>query len=187
MRILALGLCCTCWSILTGSTGRADDHQYKLQPLKYNHPGLAVDLGVGLWAWPMPMDYNGDGKLDLLVACPDKPSNGVWYFENIGQPGEKLPRFKPAVRTGPNDVRFMDFTLSKPAVRLGPASHNMQVSYVDGQPRILVPGANTWISRIPALPKPLGSIPSPTSMIPPGGFGPTCGGTWTSMAMECKT
>jgi hypothetical protein len=22
----------------------------KLEPLKYNHPGLVVDLGVGLWA-----------------------------------------------------------------------------------------------------------------------------------------
>ncbi|MBP84060.1 MAG: hypothetical protein CMO61_09475, partial [Verrucomicrobiales bacterium] len=29
---------------------------WKLQPLKYNNPGLVVDLGVGLWAWPLPMD-----------------------------------------------------------------------------------------------------------------------------------
>ncbi|MEY3772410.1 MAG: hypothetical protein RL067_424, partial [Verrucomicrobiota bacterium] len=26
-----------------------------LERLKYNHPGLVVDLGVGLWAWPLPM------------------------------------------------------------------------------------------------------------------------------------
>ncbi|MBX3422343.1 MAG: exo-alpha-sialidase [Pirellulaceae bacterium] len=70
----------------------------------------------------MPLDYNQDGKLDLLVACPDKPSNGVWYFENAGRAGEKLPLFKAGVR-------------------LGPASHNMQVSYVAGQPRILIPSA----------------------------------------------
>ncbi|MEX2579313.1 MAG: exo-alpha-sialidase [Verrucomicrobiales bacterium] len=99
----------------------AAEDDWKLQPLAYNHPGLAVDLGVGLWAWPMPMDYNGDGKTDLLVACPDKPSNGVWFFENIGEPGEKQPLFK----TG---------------VRLGPAKQNMQISYVEGEPRILVPG-----------------------------------------------
>ena len=104
------------------STTVADDAPVGLQPLKYNHPGLVVDLGVGLWAWPMPVDYNGNGKLDLLVACPDKPSNGVWFFENAGEPGEKLPVFKPGVR-------------------LGPATHNMQVSYVDGQARILAPGA----------------------------------------------
>lgn len=97
------------------------DSDHKLQPLNYNNPQLVVDLGVGLWAWPMPIDFNGNGKLDLLVACPDKPSGGVWLFENLGQPGEQLPLFKPGVR-------------------LGPAGHNMQLSYVDGQPRILGPG-----------------------------------------------
>lgn len=99
----------------------AEETDWKLKPLPYNHPGLEVDLGVGLWAWPMPMDYNGDGKTDLVVACPDKPSNGVWYFENAGEAGEKMPVFKPGVR-------------------LGPASQNMQVSYVNGEPRILAPG-----------------------------------------------
>lgn len=104
------------------ATAADDATPWKLQPLKYNHPGLVVDLGVGLWAWPMPMDYDGDGDMDLLVACPDKPSNGVYYFENPTQnPKEKTPVFKPGVR-------------------LGPASQNMQVSYVDGKPRILAPG-----------------------------------------------
>ncbi|NOY00347.1 MAG: VCBS repeat-containing protein, partial [Verrucomicrobia bacterium] len=103
--------------LLTQSTLHAD-----LEPLKYNNPGLKVDLGVGLWAWPMPMDYDGDGDMDLLVACPDKPSNGVYFFENPSQdPKVKMPVFKPGVR-------------------LGPAVHNMQVSYVDGKPRILKPG-----------------------------------------------
>ncbi len=99
----------------------AEEPESKLQPLRYNNPGLVVGLGVGLWAWPMPVDYNGNGRTDLLVACPDKPSNGVWFFENAGEPGEKLPVFKPGVR-------------------LGPAKHNMQISYVNGEPRILEPG-----------------------------------------------
>ncbi|WP_438480070.1 FG-GAP repeat domain-containing protein [Oleiharenicola lentus] len=70
--------------------------------LAYNNPGLVVDLGVGLWAWPLPMDYNGDGKMDLVVVCSDKPHNGTWYFENSGQtdPETKLPLFKPAVLIG---------------------------------------------------------------------------------------
>lgn len=96
-----------------------EDPDWKLLPLEYNNPGLEVDLGVGLWAWPMPLDYDGDGDMDLLVACPDKPSNGVYYFENPTQnPKVKMPVFKPGVR-------------------LGQAGHNMQVSHVNGEPRIL--------------------------------------------------
>lgn len=113
----------------------ADESDWKLQQLPYNHPGLVVDLGVGLWAWPMPVDYNQDGRTDLLVGCPDKPSNGVWYFENAGQPGEKMPVFKPGVR-------------------LGPTSHNLQVSYVNGQPRILAPGVEHVDFRASKFEKP---------------------------------
>lgn len=103
-------------------TSSADDSDWKLKPLEYQDPDLVVDLGVGLWAWPMPMDYDGDGDLDLLVACPDKPSNGVYYFENPSQdPSNPLPVFKAAVR-------------------LGKTTHNFQVSYVEGKPRILKPG-----------------------------------------------
>ena len=99
-----------------------DRSEWKLNPLTYNNPGLNVDLGVGLWAWPMPMDYDNDGDMDLLVACPDKPSNGVFFFENGTQdPKDPKPVFKPAVR-------------------LGKTTHNFQVSYVNGQPRILKPG-----------------------------------------------
>jgi hypothetical protein len=97
----------------------SEDNEWKLRPLKYNNPGLNVDLGVGLWAWPMPMDYDRDGDLDLLVSCPDKPSNGVYFFENPTQDRHgKMPVFKAGVR-------------------LGPTGDNMQVSYVNGEPRVL--------------------------------------------------
>lgn len=103
--------------ICNGLLAQAPD--WKLLPLEYNNPGLKVDLGVGLWAWPMPMDYDEDGDIDLLVACPDKPSNGVYYFENPTQdPSVKMPVFLAGVR-------------------LGKTSNNFQVSYVDGKPRIL--------------------------------------------------
>jgi hypothetical protein len=70
--------------------------------LGHNSPGQLVDLGVGLWAWPLPMDYNQDGLMDLVVVCTDKPFNGTWFFENSGQvdPQLKLPIFKPAVLIG---------------------------------------------------------------------------------------
>jgi hypothetical protein len=71
-----------------------------LVPLPYNNPGLVVDLGVGLWAWPIPCDADGDGDFDLLVSCPDKPSNGVWFFENRqgDTSSDPMPAFEPAVK-----------------------------------------------------------------------------------------
>lgn len=90
-----------------------------LERLRYHHPGLVVDLGVGLWAWPLPMDFDGDGDLDLVVNCPDKPSNGVYVFENPG--GSSFPVFKPGRR-------------------LSLGKQYAQVSFVDGQPRVLTPG-----------------------------------------------
>ena len=71
-----------------------------LVPLKYNNDGLVVDLGVGLWAHPLPMDFDGDGDNDLLVSCPDKPFNGTYFFENTSG-NVKLPVFEAPVRIGP--------------------------------------------------------------------------------------
>jgi hypothetical protein len=84
--------------------------------IKYNNPGLNVDLGVGLWAWPLPMDWDGDGDLDLVVSCPDKPYNGTYFFENPG--GGKHAVFRPAKK-------------------VGGGMQSVQVSWVDGQPRVL--------------------------------------------------
>jgi hypothetical protein len=97
--------------------------QDELRQLVYHHPGLEVDLGVGLWAWPIPMDADADGDLDLVVSCPDKPSNGLWFFENAeGRTSEhRFPVFRPG--------RF-----------LGRTVHYVMPSYVGGQVRILSPG-----------------------------------------------
>ncbi|MBT6155614.1 MAG: VCBS repeat-containing protein [Planctomycetaceae bacterium] len=95
-------------------------HAGELEPIRYGQPKLAVDLGVGLWAWPLPMDFDGDGDHDLVVVCPDKPSNGTYFFENVS--GDvKLPVFKPAKK-------------------ISRGAQNIQVSYVDGKPRVLEPG-----------------------------------------------
>ena len=48
---------------------------HRAQRLKYHNPDLLVDLGVGLWGWPLPMDYNGDGMMDLIVAGSGTPYN----------------------------------------------------------------------------------------------------------------
>ncbi|TKJ19089.1 MAG: hypothetical protein CEE43_16620 [Promethearchaeota archaeon Loki_b32] len=67
------------------STGRFKDiDSPETIRLKYNNPDLIVDLGVGLWANPIPVDWDQDGDTDLLVSTSDKPSNGLYFFENIG-------------------------------------------------------------------------------------------------------
>ena len=43
------------------------------KPMTYNSPGLITDLGVGLWAWPLPMDWNDDGLMDLVRSLPPLP------------------------------------------------------------------------------------------------------------------
>jgi predicted neuraminidase len=120
----------------------------QLERVSYNNPGLVVDLGVGLWAWPLPLDYDGDGDLDLLVACPDKPHNGVYFFENPGKNNqETMPVFRPGVW-------------------VGRASNNFQVSYVDGKARILKPGYEFVDFRKQGFDKPRKIFP--TTSVHPG-------------------
>ncbi|MGQ9605884.1 MAG: FG-GAP repeat domain-containing protein [Thermogutta sp.] len=120
-RTLGIG----CWLFAVAAAlpmARAETAETGLKPLPYNHPGLTVDLGVGLWAWPLPYDVNRDGKPDLIVSCPDKPTNGLWYFENTGVPADSgLPIFRKAQYRGPTQ-------------------HYVMPSYVGGELRVLTPG-----------------------------------------------
>jgi hypothetical protein len=110
-------------ALATASIAIASDPA-PFQRISYNNPGLVTDVGVGLWAWPLPMDYNHDGLMDLVVAGSGKPYNGVYFFENTGvtDPESGLP-------------------LMKPGVRLGHAIDSPQVSHVDGKPVVLTPNA----------------------------------------------
>ncbi len=91
----------------------------QFEVLFHNNPSLVTDLGVGLWAWPLPMDFDNDGDFDLVVSCHDKPYNGTYLFEN--KSGGSFPVFEKARK-------------------IGPGFANIQVSYIDGVPRILIPG-----------------------------------------------
>lgn len=104
---------------------RGDD---KVQRIKYNNSGLVTDLGVGLWAWPLPVDFDGDGDNDLLVNCPDKPYNGIYFFENING-NIKMPVFKPGKK-------------------IGKGHRNIQISHLNNSFKFLIPGF-----EITSLPK----------------------------------
>lgn len=94
----------------------------ELERLSYNNPGLLVDLGVGLWAWPLPMDYNDDGLTDLVVVCTDTPYKGVYFFENTGVVDNET-----------------DMPIFKPSKRIGDAVDNVSISYVNDKPIITMP------------------------------------------------
>ncbi|MEK7753770.1 MAG: VCBS repeat-containing protein, partial [Acidobacteriota bacterium] len=66
-------------------------------------------LSVGLWAYPAPIDFDQDGRMDLIVGCTDRPSNGIYLFRNIGTNRE--PLFDRAVWLGPGkkDLVVADF------------------------------------------------------------------------------
>jgi hypothetical protein len=115
----------------------------KLERLSYNNAGLLVDLGVGLWAWPLPMDFNDNGLTDLVVVCTDTPYNGVYFFENTGSydPVSDLPVFKPARR-------------------LGKAVDNASISYVNNKPVVTTPGNHYPDFKNTAFEKPV-PIPAP--------------------------
>ncbi|MEO9004303.1 MAG: VCBS repeat-containing protein, partial [Ginsengibacter sp.] len=66
-----------------------------LQIVKYNNPGAIADLGVGLWAQPFPMDFDNDGKMDLVISCSGVPDNGIYFFKNSS--GGKLPVFEKGI------------------------------------------------------------------------------------------
>ena len=116
------------FAILLAGSAKAQSEPIAKQPsglvqLPYNHPGLVVDLGVGLWAWPIPCDADGDGDFDLVVSCPDKPSNGVWLFEN---------------RQADTSIDAMP--VFEPAVRLSGTVHYVMPSYTADGMRVLSPG-----------------------------------------------
>jgi len=126
-RSLVLGLIVLAASLLAAdkaprkraATSAPGTTEEVLPRLAHNNPGTLADLGVGLWAWPLPLDYNEDGLMDLVVVCTDKPYNGTWFFENSGQVDAqlKLPIFKPAVL-------------------IGKSAPSTGISYVDGKPLV---------------------------------------------------
>lgn len=102
--------------VITSSTNRKVDKEPKNVRLSHNNPDLIVDLGVGLWANPIPVDWDNDGDNDLLVTSTDKPSNGMYYFENEGK------------------------NLFAPGKRIAEGKKKLTVSYLNGKAVAITPG-----------------------------------------------
>ncbi|MEZ5354942.1 MAG: VCBS repeat-containing protein [Bryobacteraceae bacterium] len=77
--------------------------------LAYGRAGVRGKLAVGLWAHPVAVDLDRDGNPDLIVGCPDRPYNGIWFFRNLGSAAD--PLFDRAEWLGPGkkDLVAADF------------------------------------------------------------------------------
>jgi hypothetical protein len=93
--------------------------------LHYNNPGLVVDIGVGLWGMPLPMDYDEDGDHDILMVTGGDVGNGIYFFEN------------PSGKNG--------MPVFKPGKRLGAGEGSTFISYNNGVPRIFSRSGKEWV------------------------------------------
>ena len=101
------------------TSGSCGEEPWKLQPLKYNHPGLVVDLGVGC----------GPGRCRWTTTA-----TATWTCWSPAPTSRPTASTTSRIRRRIPRVKMPVF---KPGVRIGPTGHNIQVSYVDGKPRIL--------------------------------------------------
>ena len=129
------------------------DADYRLTRMPYNNDGLIVDLGVGLWANPLPMDMDGDGELEMLIASMGKPDRGIYHFRPatdnspmaVYQPGEKFASAMHNLRA----CRTSDGTwvvLSPGKIYRDVASHGLtKWETIDYQAEFYTGRANHWM------------------------------------------
>jgi hypothetical protein len=69
--------------------------------MTYGRAGARANLGAGLHPHPCPIDFDNDGKMDLIISTRRdlEPSNGVYLFRNIGT--NKDPLFDRGEWMGP--------------------------------------------------------------------------------------
>lgn len=132
--------------------------QAKLERMLYRNPGLVDDLAVGLWVWIVPMDFNQDGKMDLILSCEDTPYNGTYRFENPGIPAGGSGLGVQPKESVPVENPYMP--VFKKGERISGGQINVQPSFIDGKTRVLRTNAeypdfgNTGLNHPQPLPLP---------------------------------
>ena len=145
----------------TTATATTTTAKPTLERMLYNHPGLLDDLAVGLWSWPVPVDFNQDGKIDIIVNSECTPKNGTFRFLNTGKGGVGTPQFSAEPQANAAMPIF------QPGKKISQGQINVQASFVNGQVRVLRPGfeypdyANTGLQKPQKLPLPENIHPNP--------------------------
>ena len=88
-------------AVLAASAGFSGEMYGAFERMPYNSEGVC-DLKVGLGAWPIVTDWDGDGFADLVISSPCTPSGGVFLYRNPGAVGCLL--FPAAERLCTNKV-----------------------------------------------------------------------------------
>lgn len=91
--------------VISGAIAVSAQELPEILPVPFNNPEISTDLGVGLWAYPIPYDLDADGVTDLIISCPCTPYRGTYYFKNIGT--VKEPFFDKAVKLSPKASKFL--------------------------------------------------------------------------------
>lgn len=97
--------------------GRAGEIERPAEPamlgtgdrITYGRIGARGKLAVGLWAYPAPLDFDGDGAMDLIVGCPDHPFNGIYLFHNLASNDKPLFDRGEWLGPGKKDLVAADF------------------------------------------------------------------------------
>ena len=81
--------------------GEESDRLEGFERMKFNNPGLEVDLGIGLWGRPRVYDYDGDGLKDLLLGS----RQWMLFYRNPGLPEDAMPVFDVGVQIDKSTIR----------------------------------------------------------------------------------
>ncbi len=68
---------------------RTEENTGDMSLIPYNNDDLTPDLGVGIFAHPVVIDYNGDGYMDLVVQSPAASYRGTSVFYGTKDSADK--------------------------------------------------------------------------------------------------